>query len=164
MAQTVDVLAKKLMETKIADDVFFGKDLSHKQNFLNAVTEKFGKELEHCEVSTYLSKTSMTIYCESYVLTKVTGKKLLKVVDRLLDEYFFQVGDLHQLGWCSNYMLDKRVMNYPEGSSSSIHKTLIIEFYWFNHSPNMFNKQKRLTEVEVFDCLHCHDLHFKTTS
>ena len=63
-------------------------------------------------------------------------------------------------------MLDKRVMNYPEGSSSSIQKTSIIEFYWFNHSPNMFNKQKqkRLTEVEVFDCLHCHDLHFKTTS
>lgn len=164
MAQSVDVLAKKLMETKIADDVFFGKDLSHEQNFLNAVTEKFCKELEHCEVSTCLSKTSMTIHCESYVLTKVTGKKLLKVVDRLLDEYFFQAGDLHQLGWCSNYMLDKRVMNYPEGSSSNIQKTSIIEFYWFNHSPNMFNKQKRLTEVEVFDCLHCHDLHFKTTS
>ena len=90
MAQSVDVLAKKLMETKIADDVFFGKDLSHEQNFLNAVTEKFGKELEQCEVSTYLSKTSRTIHCETYVLTKVTGKKFLKIVDRLLDEYFFK--------------------------------------------------------------------------
>ena len=39
------VLAKKLNETKIADDVYFGKDLSHELNFLNAVTEKFGKEL-----------------------------------------------------------------------------------------------------------------------
>ena len=53
-------------------------------------------------------------------------------------------------------MLDKRVMNYPEGSSSSIQKTLIIEFYWFNHSPNRFDKQKRLTEVEVCDSVHCH--------
>ena len=83
----VDVLTKKLEETKIADDIFSGKDLSHEQNFLNAVTETFGKELEHCEVSTYLSKRSMTICCETFVLTEVTGKKLLNVVDR--DEHFF---------------------------------------------------------------------------
>ena len=101
---------------------FFGKDLSHKLNFLNAVTENFGKELEHCEVSSYLSKKSMKIYCETYVLTKVTGKNLLKVVDRLLDEYFFQAGGLHQLGWCSNYMPGKIVMNYSEYSCSSIQK------------------------------------------
>ena len=78
----------------------------------------------------------MKIYCETYVLTKVTGKNLLKVVDRLLDEYFFQAGGLHQLGWCSNYMPDKIVMNYPEYSSSSIQKSSIIELYWFNHSSN----------------------------
>ena len=32
----------------------------------------------------------MTICCETFVLTEVTGKKLLNVVDRLLDEHFFQ--------------------------------------------------------------------------
>ena len=43
MAHNVHVLTKKLEETKIDDDIFSGKDLSHEQNFLNAVTEKFGK-------------------------------------------------------------------------------------------------------------------------
>ena len=81
MAHNVDVLTKKLEETKTADDIFSGKDLWHEQNFLNAVTQKFGKELEHCEVSTYLSKGSITIFCETFILTEVTGKKLLKVVD-----------------------------------------------------------------------------------
>ena len=107
MAHSVDVLTKKLEETKIADDIFSGKDLSYEQNFLNAVTEKFSKELEHCEVSTYLSKRSMTICCETFVLTEVTGKELLNGVDRLLDEYFFQADGLHQLGWCSNLCLIK---------------------------------------------------------
>ena len=80
MADGVDVLSKKLEKTKLADDIFSGKDLSYEQNFSNAVTEKFGKELEHCEVFTYLSKRSMTICCETFVLTEVTGKKLLNVV------------------------------------------------------------------------------------
>ena len=75
MAHSVDVLTKKLEETKTADDIFSEKDLSYEQNFLNTVTEKFGKELEHCEVSTYLSKRSMTICCEIFVLTEVTGKR-----------------------------------------------------------------------------------------
>ena len=35
---------------------FFGKDLSYEQNFLNAIIEKFGKELKDCEVSSYLNK------------------------------------------------------------------------------------------------------------
>ena len=85
----------------------------------------------------------MKICCETFVLTKVPGKKLLTVVDRLLDEHFFQADGLQQLGWCSNYMLDKRVLNYPKGSGI-IQKTEVIEFYWFNHSPNRFDKKKNL--------------------
>ena len=142
MAHSVDVLTKKLEETKTADDIFSEKDLSYEQNFLNTVTEKFGKELEHCEVSTYLSKRSMTICCETFVLTEVTGKKLLNIVNRLLDEHFFQADGLHQLGWCSNYMLDKRFLHYPKGNGI-IHKTEVIKFYWFNHSLNRFDKQRK---------------------
>ena len=89
MAHSVDVLTKKLEEIKIADDIFFGKDLSYEQNFLNAIIEKLGKELKDCEVSSYLNKKSMTIFCETLALTKVDSKKLLVVVDRLLDEHFF---------------------------------------------------------------------------
>ena len=98
MAYSVEALTKKLEETKIADDIFSGKDSSHEQNFLNAVPDKFGKELEYCEVSTYLSKRSMTICHETFILTKETAKKLLEVVDRLLHEHFFQANGLRQSG------------------------------------------------------------------
>ena len=159
MAHNVDVLMKKLEETKIVDDIISGKDLSHEQNFLNDVTD-FGKKLEYCEISTYLSKRSMTICCGTFVLTEVTDKKLLDVVDRLLDEHFFQADGLHQLGWCSNYMLDKRPLNYPKGNSI-IRKTEVIEFYWFNHSPNRFDKQRNLSKVEVCNGMHCYSFQVK---
>ena len=91
MAHSIDVVTKRLEEIKIADDIFFGKDLWFEQNFLNAIIEKLGKELKYCEVSSCLNKKSMTICCETLALTKVNAKKLLVVVDRLLDEHFFRV-------------------------------------------------------------------------
>ena len=68
---------------------FFLEKIYHMKNLFECCNENFGKELEHCEVSTYLSKRSMTICCETFVLTEVTGKKLLNVVDQLLDEHVF---------------------------------------------------------------------------
>ena len=56
-----------------------------KKNFLNAVTEKIGEKLEDCEVSSYLSKKSMTVCCETFVLTNDTAKKLLDAVNQLLE-------------------------------------------------------------------------------
>ena len=78
MAHSVDVLAKKLEEIKIANSIFFGKDLSYEQNFLNVIIEKLGEELKDCKVSSYF----------------------LVVVNRLLDEHFFEGNGLVQLGWC----------------------------------------------------------------
>ena len=68
---------------------------------------------------------------------------------------FFQADGLHQLGWCSNYTLDKRFLNYPKGNGI-IKKTEVIEFYWFNHSPNRFDKQRNLSKAEVCNCVHCY--------
>ena len=80
---------EKLHEIKITDDVFFGEDLSFDKRFLEAVTENLVKDLGHCEVSHYLSKKSMAICCETFVLTKETGTILLDVVDKIIKEYFF---------------------------------------------------------------------------
>ena len=35
-------------------------------------------------------------------------------------------------------------------------KTEIVEFYWFNNSPNRFHEQQFVIEVEVCNCMHCH--------
>ena len=154
MAHSVDFLTKKLEEIKIADDIFWGKDLSYKQNFLNAIIEKLDEELKECKVSSYLNKKSMAIFCETLALTKIDAEKWLVVVDRLLDEHFFQGNGLLQLVWCSHYMLDRRI-------ESEARKTEIIEFYWFSYSSNIFDKQPNLSRLEVCSCVHCYFLKVK---
>ena len=51
--------------------IFFGKNLSYEQNFVNAIIEKLDEELKDCEVSSYLNKKSMAICFETFALTKV---------------------------------------------------------------------------------------------
>ena len=40
-------------------------------------------------------------------MTDKIARKLLKIIDRLMDEHFFQTNALQQLGWCAHYMLDR---------------------------------------------------------
>ena len=69
MACSVDFLTKKLEEIKISDDVFLGNDLSYENKFLNSLIEKMEKEINDCKVSYYLSKKSMSICCESLIMS-----------------------------------------------------------------------------------------------
>ena len=116
MAQAINLITKKLEEIKIAKDNFFGSDLSFERKFLDDVTEMLKKELKDCEVSTSLGTKSMAICCETLVLTEINGKKLLKVIDRMLDEHFLNGNGLLELGWCSCCMVDERNNYYPKGS------------------------------------------------
>ena len=112
MTCSVEFLTKKLEEIKISDEIFLGKYLSYEERFLNSVIEKIGQELKDCEVSFYLHRKSMTICCETTTMTDVIARKLLKIVDRLIDEHFFQTNGLRQIGRSSHYMLDRRNLNY----------------------------------------------------
>ena len=87
-------------------------------------------------------------------MTEAIARKWLKMVDWLMDEHFFQKNGLRELDWCSNYMLDKRIVNYGK-DQQVFKKTEIVEFYWFNNSPNSFDKKQFVTEVEVCNCMHC---------
>ena len=154
MACSVDSLTKKLEEIKINDDVFLGNDLPYKEKFINNLIEKIEKEIDYCEVSYFLSKKSMSICCETLTMTEAIAKKLLNLADWSMEEPFFQKNGLRELGWCSNYMLHRRSVNYRK-EKKIIKKTEIVEFYWFNNSPNRFHKQQFVTEVEVCNCMHC---------
>ena len=95
----------------------------------------------------------MAIYCETLVLTEISGKKLLlKVIDRMLDDHFLKGNGLLELGWCSRYMMGKRNINYPKGSK--IEKTSVVEFYWFNSCQNRYKNQQVLTEVCIYKCIN----------
>ena len=154
MAYSIESLTKKMEERKYDIDIFLGNGLSYEENFLNSVIEKCGQEIKDCEVSFYLHRKSMTICCETLTLKDEIARKLLKIVDRLMDEHFFQTNGLRQLCWCAHYMLDRRSLRYCK-EKQIIRKTEITEFHWFNNSPNRFNKQQFLTQVEVCNCVFC---------
>ena len=154
MACSVDFLTKKLEEIKISDDVSLGNDLSYEEKFINNLIKKIQKEIEDCEVSYYLNKRHMTICCESLTMNEIIAKKLLKLVDWLIDEHFFQKNGLREIGWCAHDMLDRRSVNYSK-AQQVFKKTEMVKFYWFNNSRNRFDKQQFVTEVELCNCMPC---------
>ena len=112
MACSIEFLPQKMEEVKITVEIFLGNDLSYEEHFLNDVIEIFGKELKDCEVSFYLHRKNISICCETLTMTETIARKLLKIVDRLMDEHFFQTNGLRYLGWCAHYMLDRQSLNY----------------------------------------------------
>ena len=89
MAQSIELLAEKMQDIKMGDDIFLGNDLSHEKKFLNQVIENCGKEIKDCEVSFSLSKKSMSIRCETLVVTETIANKLLDIVDLSMEQHFF---------------------------------------------------------------------------
>ena len=100
------------------------------------------------------SQKSMSICCETSIMTETIARKLLKLTDRLIDKHKFEKDGLRKLGSCSNYILDRRTHNYHK-NKECFKKTEIVEFYWFNSSPNGFNNRKTISEVQVCNCMHC---------
>lgn len=116
MACSMDFLLKKLDKIKINDDVFLWNDLTFEQKYLNKLIEKIEEEIENQnvegKVSYYLQKRTMSICCETPIMTETLARKLLKLTDRLMDEHFFYNNGLRELACCSHYMLNRRSYNY----------------------------------------------------
>ena len=79
---------------------------------MNQVIEDCVKEIKDCKVSFYLSKKSMSICCETLVMTETIANKLLDVVDLSIEQHFFCLNGLRQLGWCVHCMLNRRSLHY----------------------------------------------------
>ena len=61
-------------------------------------------------------------------MTQTVARKLLKLTDRLMvNGHFFENDGLRKLGWCSNYMLDRRTHNYHK-NKECFKKAEIVEF------------------------------------
>ena len=143
-----------MQDIKITGDIFFGNDLPYEQKFLSQAIENFGKEVKDCEVSFYLYKRSMTICCQTLIMTKTIAKKLLEIVDLLIDQHFFKANGLRKLGWCVHYMLDRRSLNYYTSVEKLFRKTEVTEFYWFNNLLNRFDKQQTVSQAQICNCMH----------
>ena len=94
--------------------------------------------------------------CETLTMTETIAKKLLKIVDRLMDQHFFQTNGLRQLGWCAYYMLDRTSLDYyNQDTKEFLWKTEVTEFYLVNNSPNRAFKRQLVTEAKVCNCMYC---------
>ena len=153
MACSMEVLTKQLEEVNINKDIFLGNDLNLELKFLNAIIEYLEKKCEHCEVSFYTHKRMMSICCEIPTMNEEYARNVLRMVDWLMDEHFFQQNGLRELGWCSHYMFDRRTLNYH--NHEFLKKTEVVEFYWFNKLPNRFRNQQTITEVQLCNCIYC---------
>ena len=110
----------------------------------------------------------MTFSVELYTLPNSEFvSKLLFNIDAILDVYFTKKNILHEIGWCSSYLLDKRVLNskeYYEKSNKSlddlsqpVSKSYLIEFSRLNISPNhkMLKKEGQKYEPAPFSLCSC---------
>ena len=70
-----------------------------------------------------------------------------------MDEYFFQKNGLRGLRWCAKYLRDRRSVNNHR-EQQVFKKTEIVELYWFNSSPNQFDKKPSLTTVDLCKCMN----------
>ena len=131
-----NLLTENEKELQLSQVEFY---LKAKKKFLELITAAIAKDLQNCVVSYFVSKKSMAINCETFILAKETCQTLLQAVDKFLTEKF---KPLWNLGWCSYNHLQSRVIKYPD------RKTQVIEFYWFN--------RKILDhETKGCFCIHC---------
>ena len=71
----------------------------------------------------------MTFFVELYTLpSSEFASKLLFNIDAILDVYFTKKNILHEIGWCSSYLLDKRVLNSKDELSQTVSKSYLTEF------------------------------------
>ena len=124
---------KELLSTKAE---FY---LKTEKYFLELITEAVGKDLQNCVVFYFVSEKSKAICCETFILATETCRILLQAVDKNLTEKFMP---LWNIGWCSYYHLESKVINYPDK------KTQIIQFHWFN-------RKVLDRETEGCKCIHC---------
>ena len=55
------------------------------------------------------------------------AKKLIELVDWITDEHFAKKSILHQVGWCANQLLQKRILNYKKGEEL-VKSVYLVEF------------------------------------
>ena len=88
-------------------------------------------------------------------------------VDSILDEHFAKRKTLHEIGWCSSYMIDKRVLNLKkfyekyknclDKMSCMASKSYLFEFSWPNISPNckLYKKEGEKSTLAPFSLCKC---------
>ena len=128
--------------------------MSYEQNLLEKIEEKIEKEIPGSEISYFFRKRSMALCFEIPSMNEKIAKDLLLKIDWLMDEHFFKKKWAARVRWCSKHLLNRRSVNYHK-DKQEFKKTEIVEFYWFNSSPNRFDKKTSFSPFVLCNCMHC---------
>ena len=140
-------LAEALAKKNLSEEFHFGEDLSNELIFLESAKKEIEKEFNKTLVQFYFARKIMTFSVEiTTAPTTEIAKKLIFCVDSISDELFRKKKTLYEIGWCSSYMIDKRLINskeFYEKYNKSLDEmafvaseSYFIKFSWLNISPN----------------------------
>ena len=164
----MDSLTEALAKMNLSEECYFGEDLSNEITFLEDGEKRLEKEFDNTAVQFYYGKKIMTLSLElTIVANSEIANKLMFTVDSILDKYFAKKETLYEIGWCSGYLINKRVLNskefyekYKESldrMSCVASKSYLIEFYWLNISPNrkVYKKEGEKSTLVPFSLCKC---------
>ena len=104
-----------------------GKIYATKINFWKKNKEKIEEVISLLDCSFYFGKRVMTFSVQLAMNpTAEIVCKILKNVYEIVDVYFAETNIICKTGWCSSYMLDKRICQ----------SVYLVELSWLNISPN----------------------------
>ena len=131
-----------MQNLEILEDSFLEKGLTIKKDFLQNLELSFQEEHfnQKIELLYYVGKCCM---CVSFESQSLPGHgDVLKLVE-LAKEHFSWRKKLRELGWCANYMMDKRENN-----------DLLIDFVFISYSPNhrIVDDQQPAVNFQLCNC------------
>ena len=125
-----------------------GKIYATKINFWKKNKEKIEEVISLLDCSFYFGKRVMTFSVQLAMNpTAEIVCKILKNVYEIVDVYFAETNIICKTGWCSSYMLDKRIYQ----------SVYLVELSWLNISPNhsMYKKPGKQYNFVPFSLCSC---------
>ena len=141
----MDAITNLMRNLENSKDSFLGKDLTTENNFLQKVELSFTEQnfQQKIEFSYYIGKFCMCLSFQAEYFP--SHEDVLKLVI-LTEEYFAREKKLREVGWCANYMMDKRENN-----------DFMTDFVLINYSPNrrIIDDQQPIDNFELCNCYFC---------
>ena len=134
-----------MQNLEISKDSFLGRYLTTEKDFLQKAELSFKKQNfeQKIEFSYYVGKCCM---CLSFQVEYFPSHEDVLKLTVLTEKHFVQEKKLRELGWCANYMMDKRENN-----------DFMTDFVLINYSPNrrIIDDQQPIDDFELCNCYFC---------
>ena len=128
----------------ISTDLIIGRDLTNETDFAADLKAGFDKLVFSNNIKCgYL--VGKIVMCISFEMNDIPDSQDAGKFLDLLEKSFQKKKILRRIGWTANYVMDKN--NNPD--------TLVLDFLFFNKSPNRYDNIQTVQEYEICTCFHC---------